>query len=677
MSEDRRMARTMTLIAGVIGAIAGLSLLGAVGADLGSAYLWAVPFALAVVGGAIATQRVPDDRAAAALLRFGALATVWFASSLALYLAYRDGGGVSTALDLGVQFLGLAMATALAEVIATYPTGTFGGRGPRLVMRALWGAAALAPLLALVGGAAPRPWIIEWAADEGNLALGAAADRPWPAELGAAYLEGALAVIPLIGVVMLALRLRRLTPAERVQVRWPLFAVVALVVTPLTDLAVGSELMPPLMGEAIDAVVVALIPIALTIGLIRPDLFDIEGVARRTAIYVALWITVGAAYLGVAAAFGIAAGGDNLQVAVAVAIATSLLLEPARRALAHRGARMAYGERVSGEELVRRLGSTLEHTLDRDALAAAIATTVREGFGARWARVSLVSGPDALAGARSPGSPPALSAALVHAGERIGAIECGASERGRVYGPERELIATLAAQAALGLRNASLAGELRERLGELDASRARLVRAEERARRRIERDIHDGSQQELAALIARIALARNQLGRGDGTRLATTLAEIEAEAAQALENLRDLAAGIHPSVLSDTGIAEAIESRAARMPIPVELELGPGLRGARYPDATEGAVFFLVSECLANVLKHADASSIRVHAESRDGDLVLEVADDGSGFVPRAGDLAGIADRVSALGGTLLIDSVPGSGTRVAAKLPGVAGVLA
>ena len=357
-----------------------------------------------------------------------------------------------------------------------------------------------------------------------------------------------------------------------------------------------------------------------------------------------------------------------------MAIVATLLFEPVRRALTRRAARFAGGERVSGEELIRRLGATLEHTLEIDALMRAIAATTREGIGARWVRIRLDDGGEVLDGAQPrQGELPALSALIVHAGERVGEIECGASAHGRVYGSERELLETLARQAGLAIANARLADELGTRLRELRASRARIVQAEERGRRRIERDIHDGAQQEIAALIARIGLARNQLRR-DASLATDTLADVQSEAQQALENLRRLAAGIHPSLLSDRGIVEAIEARMARLPLAVTLECDPVLRTARFDESVEGGVWFVVSECLANTLKHAQAGRVVVRMTRAGEELSVEVQDDGIGFDPAAADgdgaLAGLADRVAALGGRLDIESAPRAGTRVRATLP-------
>jgi signal transduction histidine kinase len=327
---------------------------------------------------------------------------------------------------------------------------------------------------------------------------------------------------------------------------------------------------------------------------------------------------------------------------------------------------------VSGEELVRRLGAALEHTLDTEELGRSVAATARDGLGARWARLRLDGGIELVDGAEPrPGELPALSAALSASGERLGTIECGASAVGRVYGSaEGELLDTLARQAGLALSNARLTAELRDRLEELRASRARIVQAEEQARRRIERDIHDGSQQEIAALIARIGLARNQMRRDPSLAL-ETLADLQSEAQQALMNLRELALGIHPSVLTDRGIVEAIEARAARLPLGVTLECDPGLRSVRFDEAVEGGVWFLVSECFANTLKHSGAERVTVRLTRSAGALELQVSDDGRGFdVAAAGGLPGLNDRIAAVGGTFEVQSAPGGGTVVRAVVP-------
>ena len=169
-------------------------------------------------------------------------------------------------------------------------------------------------------------------------------------------------------------------------------------------------------------------------------------------------------------------------------------------------------------------------------------------------------------------------------------------------------------------------------------------------------------QQELVALIANLRLARNQLER-DPAVADRTLAGLQEEAGRLLEDLRELARGIHPSVLSDHGLVEAVEGRATRMPIEVSVEADAAVRGARFSDDVEGAAYFVVSEALANVLKHSGADrATRAASAAAGGALELEVSDDGAGFDP--GDaggsgLANMSDRVEALGGRLIVRSPP------------------
>jgi signal transduction histidine kinase len=190
------------------------------------------------------------------------------------------------------------------------------------------------------------------------------------------------------------------------------------------------------------------------------------------------------------------------------------------------------------------------------------------------------------------------------------------------------------------------------------------VNAQEAERRRIERNIHDGVQQQLVALIAGLELAR---ATGGG---AEALALLREQARQALTDLRELAAGIHPSVLSQGGLVEAVEGRCSGLPVATTVTADPALRTRRFPDEIEGAMYFVVSEAIANALKHAGASRIEVRLWHDAGRLQASVTDDGTGFdlraVARRG-LATLADRMAALGGGLETTAGPGEGTRVRA----------
>jgi signal transduction histidine kinase len=230
----------------------------------------------------------------------------------------------------------------------------------------------------------------------------------------------------------------------------------------------------------------------------------------------------------------------------------------------------------------------------------------------------------------------------------------------------RELVQAAAAASSLAIDNERLKADLRARLEELRVSRLRIVEAADAARRRIERDLHDGAQQQLVALALELRMLRARVG---DPQVQLTVDDLSARLAGALEELRELARGIHPAVLVDHGVNLAVTALAERTPLIVDRELDAG---DRLPAPVESAAYFVVAEALTNVVKYARADSARVTIR-RDGDeLLVRVADDGVGGAdPSAGTgLPGLQDRVSALGGSLAIDSPPGGGTHLEARLP-------
>jgi signal transduction histidine kinase len=202
---------------------------------------------------------------------------------------------------------------------------------------------------------------------------------------------------------------------------------------------------------------------------------------------------------------------------------------------------------------------------------------------------------------------------------------------------------------------------------ELAASRARLVEAGDAERRRLERNLHDGAQQRLVSLSVNLRLAAARLKDDAGARAALEVAG--EELAQALEELRELARGIHPAVLSQSGLAPAIAALAARASVPVVMDVG---LDCRLPEPVEAAAYYVVAEALTNAAKYSHASEVQVRVDRADGNARIEVRDDGvGGAAPRRGSgLSGLADRVEALGGRLALDSPIGEGTTVRADIP-------
>ena len=247
-------------------------------------------------------------------------------------------------------------------------------------------------------------------------------------------------------------------------------------------------------------------------------------------------------------------------------------------------------------------------------------------------------------------------------GRRIAAIEHDPS-----LADQPQLVRAAGAAAALALENERLAAELRARIEELRASRARLVRAGDDERRRLERDLHDGAQARMVALGAQLGIARRR-AEGD-PELAALLDSSRAELKTSLDELRELARGIHPAVLTDRGLDAALRALAVRAPVPVDVEDGVP---DDLPAPVATAVYFVVAEALTNVAKYAEAERATVTVARTGAVVRAEVADDGvGGATPGGGSgLRGLADRVAALDGRLDVDSPPGGGTRVRAEIP-------
>ncbi|MFI7610052.1 histidine kinase [Nonomuraea terrae] len=357
---------------------------------------------------------------------------------------------------------------------------------------------------------------------------------------------------------------------------------------------------------------------------------------------------LGTSMYGAAAMTGILFVVGSLPGAIAVAIVRHRLLDIR---VGIRGSRlhMVFDVRPTVDEVLSDLGTALEEAAEPVEQLGRLAAAVRSGLEVTWAAVALPDGTRVVAGRQD--GPPALE---VLVGGGPGRIECGPKIAGPLNRVDRRLLHSLAVPAGLAIQNAALV--------------SRLVNAQEAERRRIERNIHDGVQQQLVALIAGLELARATGGADPGM-----LADLREQARQTLADLRELAAGIHPSSLSQGGLVDAVEERCSRLPVRTTVTTSPSLRTRRFADRVEGAMYFTVSESVANALKHAEAAHIDVHLVHHDGRLQATVSDDGKGFDPattgRRG-LATLADRLDALGGGLTVHSGTGEGTRVNAWVP-------
>jgi signal transduction histidine kinase len=266
------------------------------------------------------------------------------------------------------------------------------------------------------------------------------------------------------------------------------------------------------------------------------------------------------------------------------------------------------------------------------------------------------------------GLPPQLTSTVLKRGEeRIGALV-----HDRHLDQEPELIEAVGAAASLALDNERLHAQLQAKLEEVEASRTRIVEAADAERRRIERDLHDGAQQRLVTMALQLGAARARASLSANPALApvaSALEELGDQLSLTLEDLRNLARGIHPAILTDGGLRPALLSLAERSPVPAHVAAAPS---ERLPATIEATAYFIVSEALVNAAKHARASSVTISVTRCDEHLEVSVLDDGVGGADaaRGSGLGGLADRAAAVGGALSVESPPGGGTHVMARLP-------
>ncbi|MGN6199893.1 histidine kinase [Humibacter sp.] len=452
-------------------------------------------------------------------------------------------------------------------------------------------------------------------------------------------------------------RYRRAGELERIRLRWVLVAGLSLPLTLLlcwaSYLAFGT---PDLVGAGLLVMFIA-IPTGATIALTRPQLFDVDRAAVSTVTALAL---IAAALLGLSIASAAAGTGmDEWPAVVAATVSASTALAGVIAfPFARRGFdRLLYPERARSVALLRRLSSRVDAGLEQpEDVQRALRESLRDPglivAYRRFADRALVG----LDGKRVTAD--ATATTVRSRGEEIGAIVPSAARAKRPA-------AAIARATAPLLDAVRLRSELTVAAAEVEASRERMLRAGYEERRRLERDLHDGAQQRLVALGMQLRVL--QRGAGADDPIAASLDEAVAQLGTAVAELRQLAHGVRPSALDD-GLAAALSELERLSPQTIELDV----RAGELPDAVATTAYFVVNEAVANALRHAEASSIRVVVRHENDELLVRVSDDGRGgaAVRTAGGLTGLSDRVSALGGRLSLHSSAETGTTVEASLP-------
>jgi signal transduction histidine kinase len=519
--------------------------------------------------------------------------------------------------------------------------------------------------------------------------------------LGAAFASILIIPIGAVGsLVSLVQRFRRSRGIERLQLRWLVTAATIVAATYAASVLfslggewTGASTTNPEWLNVLQTVSVlsfSLIPISIGASILRYHLFDIDVVINRAVLFGALAVFITVVYVAIVAGVGAIVGGQaSPLLSAAAAAVVALAFQPARRRAQRFADRLVYGKRATPYEVLSEFSERLGNTYANEELLPRMARALGEGTGAAradvWMRVGDELRPEAVwpedAETLSPRpAPPEGEEGVVtassmfepvrHHGASLGALSIEKRPGESLTATEEKLVRDLAAQAGLVLRNVGLTEALRDTIEQLRASRQRLVSAQDEERRRLERNLHDGAQQQLVALAVKLRLLE-QLVERDPAQARSVAAQLQGDTTDALEELRDLARGIYPPLLADKGLVAALESQARKSAVPVAIEAdGVG----RYPREAEAAVYFSCLEALQNVAKYASASRATITLADGDGRLRFEVSDDGVGFDAASrsngSGLQGIADRLAALDGEIEIRSAPGEGTTVAGVLP-------
>ena len=513
------------------------------------------------------------------------------------------------------------------------------------------------------------------------------------------YFFPAWAAILALAAASMVVRLRRSAGEERQQLKLFGFAAVILAGAALSSAVLDG--VPALAGiRPLDSVLGAIGMLSLAtatgVAILRYRLYEVDVVISRTVTYAALAALITAVYLAFVVGIGSLIGrgsSTNVLLSVIATAIVALAFQPVRIRLQRVANRLVYGRRASPYEVLSEMSRRVAEAYGDDLLPR-MAKVLAQGTGAVRAEIWLRLGGDLRRAAVWPTAmhdtpslpihstdlPTVPGASHVvpvrHADELLGALAL-VKRPGESLSPiEITLVEDLASEAGLVLRNVALTEELREHVDELRASRQRLVTAQDVERRRLERNLHDGAQQNLVALKVKLSLARS-LALKDPSQVTTLLGDLDKEASEAMETLRDLARGIYPPLLADEGLAAAMKAQARKATVPVSVQ-ADGI--GRYPAEVEATVYFCCLEALQNVQKYAGASVATVSLDQRNGQLCFAVEDDGSGFepgtTPKGAGLTNLADRLDALGGTLRIESRPGAGTRLTGSVPAVPAVV-
>ena len=640
---------TRTAVVGTVLGTVTAALVGggaALGLHVGNLHNGLIAVSFTAVG-LFVVHRRPGNREGQLFVVTGVAHAVMFAGrQYALHAGPLP--GASWAGWIGVWPLPLVLVIA-GVTIMSFPTGRLPARGWRPVVGSL-------ALVGVVLAAVSALWPVEYARTA--LVAGhplhlpgfAAADAFYRVARPAGYL-----LFQLTWAACVVVRLWRARGDEARQVRWFGYAVTLSAAVMVLGL-VGWH--SPVPGT----LTMPLVAVAAGAAILKYRLYDIDPVINKSLVFGAMATIVTLGYVAVVTGVGRLVGGNRTLLSLVATAVVAVAFEPLRRRVQRLADRIVYGHRAGPYESLARLSAHL--AAPAGGLLDGICRTVADGVGAR--EVVLYTGPpDALRAvsvwpgtAVLPPEPRTLAGLdavpVLHDGRFRGALTLRKAPGENLSAAEKQLVGDLAGQAGLVL--------------ELRATAQRLVTAGDAARRRLERDLHDGVQQRLVTVAMELG-AVVQLATATGTpAVAARAGSVRAQLLEATAELREMARGLHPAVLTQDGLEAALGFLADRSAVPVRLEVTVD---RRLRPEVEATAYFVVSEGLANTAKHAGAALVAVRAELAGALLLVEVADDGGGgaaMVPGSG-LEGLADRLATLGARLTVDSGP-TGTRLATVIP-------
>jgi len=638
---------------------------------------------------AVLCTRLPSNPIGWLLLTVGG--GILFSGFCAEYATYALGTSPGS-LPFGLaaawfQNWGFISVAAIPIVLLLFPTGHIPSPRWRWV---LYGLIVAPILLGLAGFFSPGPIDVSGDIQPQN-PLGIEALRGpihvinWVAGI-------AFAVLAVAAVVSIVIRYRRAAGDERQQLRWLAMVASLCALTLLLVLATSINLGPndssSLNDFAFALFLISIgigIPVAIAVALLRYRLYDLDVVVKKAVVatVLVLLLTVATLVLFLVPVLVIGVPVDSPGVALVAGIAIGGLAWPSLRLSRRIADRIVYGGRATPYEVLTEFSDRMAESYATDDVLPRMGSILAAGTGAKSVTIWLLVGNQLRPATTWPadaGDDPDTSEAdlapttaladmtgdvfvVRHQGEQLGAITVSMHANDPMNPTKEKLIKDLAGQAGLVLRNVRLIEELR-------ASRRRLVAAQDAERRRLERNIHDGSQQQLVALQVKQRLAEGMIER-DPAKARELMAQIQADTTEALDDLRDLARGIYPPLLADKGLPTALESQARKSPVPMTVE---SASVGRYSQEVEAAVYFCALEAMNNLAKYARASAATVSLAQVDGTLTFAVTDDGIGFrLSDAGGgtgLQGMSDRLDAIGGSLEVRSEPGQGTSVRGRVP-------